>query len=105
MAFDVDVEMGGKHGAAKLSLTSICLAASNIILGALACAVLHSVWKAGLAPFQNSSRRMLGAASGALREECGHRATSKASGTLDRECLHGHSFFLIPLFSVSNLFK
>lgn len=31
MAFDVDVEMGRKHGAAKLSLTIVCLTASNIV--------------------------------------------------------------------------
>lgn len=66
------------------------------------------VLQAGLAQLQNSSRRTWGPASGAFREEWGPGAASKADGTWlhpEWSVFAWTYFFLIPVFSVSNLFK
>lgn len=104
------VEVVGRYGL----VIFICTSTSTPITPITAhvrCFCLHDeavVCKAGFAQFQ-TTEELLGPASGAFREECGHRATSKAARTLlplqNGVCLHGDGSFLIPLFSVSNLFK
>lgn len=107
MIFFVNMEMIRGRGGALFGLTIMSSVASNMLLGAFAC-MCSTASERWFTQSQNSGWRMLRPASGALREECGHWATSKADETLlpswmESSCVGMASFH--PLFSVSNLFK